>query len=210
MSEETLSPEAANPPRRAYLRQAWLVLLLAALYGAALAGVHAGLSERIAENILRETLDQIPELVPGAVSGLDRSGDIDPELGIRVFEALDGDGDPNGWVVNLAGQGFADRIEILVGLDLAADTITGVYILAQKETPGVGNHIASPAFTSLLRGKPTDVELKAVRGEPEEPGEFDALTGATVSSEAVANIINAGLERVKPVLRALHSATEEP
>ena len=55
-----------TPKHGGYLRQAWLVLLLALLYGAALAGVQTTLGPKIAENKRDETYGVIPTLVPGA------------------------------------------------------------------------------------------------------------------------------------------------
>ena len=52
-----------------YLVQAWLVVGLALCFGAALAGVDAALSEKIAANKLDETMRQIPALGPGSTGG---------------------------------------------------------------------------------------------------------------------------------------------
>jgi electron transport complex protein RnfG len=41
-----------------------------------------------------------------------------------------------GWVVKTKGQGYADTIELLLGLSPDLRTITGLFILDQKETPG--------------------------------------------------------------------------
>ena len=55
-----------EPNQGGYLRQAWLVIVLALVYGAALAGVQTTLGPRIAENKRNETYGVIPTLVPGA------------------------------------------------------------------------------------------------------------------------------------------------
>ena len=57
--------------RNSYLGQAWLILLLAAVFGALLAAIHLELSPRIEENIRAEIMREIPGLLLGgeAVAG---------------------------------------------------------------------------------------------------------------------------------------------
>jgi electron transport complex protein RnfG len=170
---------------RNYITQAWLMLLLALAFGGGLAGVQATLNPRIASNRRAETLDQIPRLVPGAASG-ERT-----YIGERlVYRAQDKNDTLLGWVVPAKGQGFADRIELLLGLDHDLSHITGVYILEQRETPGLGCGIASPAWSRQFAGKPTGRPLVVVKASAAAPHEVDGLTGATISSTSVAGIIN--------------------
>ncbi len=135
------------------LGQAWLVLCLSLAFGATLAGVEVGLKPRIIENKRNETFSQIPSLVSGA----DRSQTTEVEIdGHSLFEARAEDGSQIGWVVPAGGQGFADRIEVLVGLNLDATRITGIFVLDQKETPGLGDFITDEQrFRKWYRGQPT-------------------------------------------------------
>jgi electron transport complex protein RnfG len=191
-----------------YVGQAWLVILLALLYGGGLAGVQNALSGKIEANKKAETYSVIPELVAGADP--DRTDEIvvrgenDKEsLGYRVHGS---DGSHLGWVLPAAGQGFADRIELLIGLDPAVTTIRGMYILNQKETPGLGDYITSADFQNRFRDKPADQPLVAVKSEPTADNEIRALSGATISSESVAGIVNRALTNFRGPLRA--AATE--
>ena len=171
------------------LGQAWLILLLAAFFGSSLAAVEIALGPRIRENKRNETFGQVPRLVPGG------SGRKSKEVrvgGIRVIRVLSKDGEHMGWVLPASGQGFADRIELLVGLDSRAERITGLYVLDQKETPGLGSYIQDEdRFLGAFRGLPADRPLVAVKREPEPAkGEIRALTGATISSTSVCGIVN--------------------
>jgi electron transport complex protein RnfG len=161
-----------------------------------------GLGGRIADNKRKETYDQIPQLVPGAAKDQTEELVLADKTGreVRVYKALDADGNLKGWVLPAAGQGFADRIELLVGVDAEASTITGLFVLSQKETPGLGDYITEKDFRSLFVNKSTSVPLAVVTGDVSEPNEIEALSGATISSESVADIVNKVIENAREAI----------
>jgi len=195
--------------RRGLLRQAWLVILLAVAYGGALAGIQATLAPRIAENKRLETYGIIPLLVDGAV--VERTVELTVETANgkveRVYQTHDGQQRHNGWVLLASGQGFVDRIELLIGLDAELTTITGLYVLDQKETPGLGDHIRDPQFAALFKSQPTDAPLSVVKADPSAAREIRAVSGATVSSWSVCEIVNAAIARLRdPLLRKVRAS----
>ena len=192
--------------RNGYLRQAWLVILLALLCGSGLATVQTTLGPRIAENKQNETYSEIPNLVPGADPD-DFSKTVKSEVKGRdgkstvVYQAFGADGEQVGWVLPASGSGFADKIDILIGLNLRLTALTGLFVLDQKETPGLGDGIADPEFRDLFVGKPTDRPLVVVTADPTSDNEIRALTGATISSDSVTSIVNKAVANYKePIL----------
>jgi len=181
-----------NAEKNSYIGQAWLVIVLGVLFGAALAGVHAGLAPKIEQNRLNDTLAQIPQLVPGAARG-----ELIVGSAPITYRALDAGGDPIGWVLLASGQGFADRIQLLVGLDRDATRITGLYVLQQNETPGLGNRVTELRFRDQFKGVPAARAIRLVKGRSAGEGEVEAVTGATVSSQSVVAIVNAAVERFR-------------
>lgn len=178
-----------------YLGQAWLVLALALCFGGALAGVQLGLSARIEENKRTETLGRVADVVPSAVKAGDRA-DI---AGYACWPVFGQDGGHVGWMVKAAGMGYADRIELLFGLDAPAERITGLWVLDQKETPNVGNRIESDAFRRQFFGDrlAARYRLEVVKAAPEEnTNQIQAISGATISSESVCRIVNKALKKV--------------
>ena len=183
-----------------YLGQAWLVLSLALVFGAALAGVQAGLSDRIAANKVNETYDQIPYLL----DLIDDDGNVTIEVSVRIwktaddklaYQAVDPNGAVVGWVIKGVGPGFQDRIELLIGLDPEAETITGLFVLDQKETPALGSRIKEDGFREQFVGMSAAEEVVVVRTSPRpEANEVVAISGATISSVAVGDIVNAAVE----------------
>ena len=166
------------------LTEAWLVIALAVVFGAGLAGVHVALKDRILANQIAETRSQIPKLVPGADAG--RSEEVRP----GVYRALDAGGGPVGWVLLGKGQGFADVVQILIGLDAEGGKLTGVYVLDNKETPGLGNRIEDAEWRAQFEGASAREPLVTVKGAASGAGQIRAVTGATISSETVTRIVN--------------------
>lgn len=195
-----------TPQRGGYIGQAWLVILLTLIYGGALAGVQIALGPVIAQNRKNETYDVIPKLVPRA----DKTKTVEMTLADaqgkqrRVYRAVAADGSRLGWVVPAGGQGFADRIDLLIGTDNELSLITGLYVLDQKETPGLGNFITGERFRDQFVGKPTDEPVVVVKLDPAAGGnEILALSGATISSDSVAAIVNSAIDDMREPIRQL-------
>lgn len=208
--------------RDSYLGQGWLILLLAGVFGALLAAVHLKLSPRIEDNIRAEIMREIPGLLLGAEvlegASITIEGDlvtVEPAAGEpRVLTIVEqpseasalyqvAEGDPGrllGWVARGQDHGYADVIELLVGLTGDTTQITGIYVLNQKETPALGDGIVRSDFRQHFAGIATDSPLTVGRNAEEaaqSPYAIQALTGATVSSRSVCNIVNDTVALVK-------------
>lgn len=219
--------------RDSYLGQAWLILLLAGVFGALLAAVHLQLSPRIEENIRAEIMREIPGLLLGTdvVEGGSISIDgnelrIEPPVGesrlltvieqpsavsalYQVSEGVAGQEQLVGWVARGQDHGYADVIELLVGLTGDTSRITGIYVLNQKETPALGDGIVKPDFRQHFVGISTDEPVTVGRDAAEaasDPQAIPALTGATVSSRSVCKIVN---DTVAVIQAEIDSAAED-
>ena len=207
--------------QKSFLAQAWLVLVLAISFGSALAFVQVSLSEVITANKLNETLTQVPELVWGENAAryvADTSipleiipGTVSLKKGQKttyysLYRVSRGKV-MSGWVVKARGQGYADNIEVLIGVDPEVETVTGLFILEQKETPGLGNKITFPVWREQFAGKKTGTPFVVVKEKSTAPNTIDAVTGATISSRSVAGIVNQTVTDIKGHLssRAVHT-----
>ncbi len=191
-----------------YIGQAWLVLALSLVFGGLLAGVQAGLGPLIEANKKAATYDQIPDLVPGADAGKTVEIDVDGKVAYEVFDA---DSKSIGWVIKGAGQGFADKIEVLIGLSTDGQWVSGMYVLDQKETPALGDRIREVEFRSQFAGKPTAEPLNTSDAVSSASGSgVIAVTGATVSSEAVCTIVNKAAAEFKLWLEARDAGQPQP
>ncbi len=118
----------------------------------------------------------------------------------RVHAAYDDAGRLVGLAVEAEGMGYQDVIQVLYGYSFDEQAIIGVRVLASRETPGLGDKIETDA--DFLRNfERLDVSLapggeaianpiEAVkRGEKQHPWQVDGITGATISSVAIATIL---------------------
>jgi electron transport complex protein RnfG len=90
----------------------------------------------------------------------------------------------------VAPDGYSGNIEIMVGVD-PAGAVTGIEILSHAETPGLGAKITQPAFKKQFVGKNLENADWRVK---KDGGQFDQITGATISPRAVVGAVHRGLE----------------
>jgi electron transport complex protein RnfG len=88
-----------------------------------------------------------------------------------------------------ATEGYGGNIGIMVGV--APDGIVaGIEILTHAETPGLGDKITTEAFKGQFKGRTLDSVDWRVK---KDGGDFDQITGATISPRAVVKAVRAGL-----------------
>jgi electron transport complex protein RnfG len=180
------------------IRESWLVLTLAVVFAALLAVAQTTLSAAIVENQQKALQDAIGEVVASAakveaveVSGYDRT----------VFACYDQNGQRSGWAIDAVGVGFADKIRLVIGLSAEATTITGVKVIENVETPGLGNKIAEEEWAGQFAGLTAEGAIVVRKNQADrDKREVQAITGATISSVAVADIVAAAIEKVRPQL----------
>ena len=88
-------------------------------------------------------------------------------------------------IKSYSNNGFGGKIELIIGL-LMDGTVTGYKVIQQNETPGLGTKITEAKFSGQfvgLNAHKSNFELS------KNGGEIDALTGATISSNAVVEAV---------------------
>jgi Na+-transporting NADH:ubiquinone oxidoreductase subunit C len=104
-------------------------------------------------------------------------------------------GQPAGYVFLRSGPGLWGEITAAVGLDAGLEKLTGVDFLKQSETPGLGARIGESWFREQFRGKRGPFTTVG-EGEPAAENQFDAITGATLTSNFVKDLLNAAVGQV--------------
>ena len=117
-----------------------------------------------------------------------------------VHAGYDAKGVLVGVAIEAQGMGYQDVIRILYGYSPESQAIVGMQVLASKETPGLGDKIEKdPAFVANFSaldvglaadGQALRQPIEAVKhGSKTAPSQIDGITGATISSKAVAAIL---------------------
>lgn len=126
---------------------------------------------------------------------------------------IDGSMQPVGIAFKVEGSGFQGNISIMVGVDPSFTSITGIKVLEQIETPGLGTKIVEdPSNKSNIFWFPeqfTDVviepEIVVLKNKiPQKPNEVQAISGATISSKAVVRILNDNIQNLKESYKSVN------
>lgn len=96
----------------------------------------------------------------------------------NIYVAFDANGGIAGYAALGKGQGYAGPIDLLVGMD-AQGNITGVQIIAQRETTGFFRLILSEGFLEQFVDR-------SYRDSLQVGNDIDGVSGATVSAEGIA------------------------
>ena len=162
-----------------------LVIVLFVVCGVAagsLAFVNAATKERIAEFARLEKIEAMQKVLPEAQEFVETTPGM-------VWEAKQA-ANVVGHVLAASTQGYSGPIESLVGLD-PAGAVSGVRVLVQTETPGLGAKVASPGFLAQYEGRKAE-ELALKKDDP--AGKIDAVTAATISSRALTNAVRKAVD----------------
>lgn len=89
-----------------------------------------------------------------------------------------------------SGQGYSGVIRIIAGVD-KHDSVLGIEVVEQLETPGLGSKIAESGFKDQFKNREIASTKWAVK---QDGGDIQAITGATISPRAVVDALNKGLE----------------
>ncbi len=192
-------PPNAPPPSSA----ARLILTLAfagAIAGLAIVLVHRWSEPRIEAHRARVLATAIDQVLGTPAStgvyfltdgGFDPAPTVDTTGLDRIYVGFDEGGGAIGIATVAAEPGFQDVIRLIFGYDPNTRTVVGMRVLESKETPGLGDKIEKDmefvgAFDDVL-APILGVKPGAGSGAPNE---VDMITGATISAQAVIDIIN--------------------
>ena len=182
----------------------------------------------IAENQRVRTERAVFQVIPGAVSkrdfvltdqGLEPAGG--GAQGEILYAAYDSAGALKGVAFPGGAQGYSDVIRFLFGYDPACQCIVGIRVLKSTETPGLGDKIEKdPAF--LANFQSLDASLNAdgsglanpietvKHGTKTDSWQIDAISGATISSNATGRALNQAAQRLVPAVHRSLDLLQSP
>ena len=168
------------------LRLVLTLFLITAVVAAALAGVNSITAPAIAQLRAEKTQQAIEAVLPGGGEEVEFPATA---LVSKVYAS------ETGYAVEVTPGGFDNTITMMVGVDKEGNVL-GIDIISHTETAGLGAvaDAATPAgvaFREQYKGMSGSVSVS------KDGGEVEAITGATITSRAVCDGVNAALEVVK-------------
>ncbi len=176
----------------------------------------------IQRNKINLRMQAVMQVLPGAQRSatfrLQENGRFEPtspdsEGTDLVFAGYDQRGELVGVAIEARGMGYQDIIRLLYGYSFDAQTIIGIRVLESRETPGLGDRIETD--TDFLKNfEKLDVRvsedgdslihpIEFVRpGEKNEAWQIDGISGATISSQATAQMLRESSQWWIPRVRA--------
>lgn len=97
------------------------------------------------------------------------------------------------YIFEFEGRGLWGMIEGVMALKPDLETIKSIRIISQEETPGLGGRISEESFLSQFEKKKVSPQLPLilkVREKAKKINEIDAITGATMTSSALIDMLN--------------------
>ena len=200
-SSSSLTPKMLLPALR--------LTIITLLAGAGLAGVYNMTKNTIEEQKIAkerasylEVLPEAVELVPdealtaaiealgGGVYGTDFGKAYIRDAIVGTNEA----GETVGYVVRAtSGDGFDGNITLSLGVS-SDGTVQGIAFTELNETAGMGMRCADPEFKDQFSGRNVSRFILNKAGGSASDEEIDSVSGASISSGAVVNAVNAALD----------------
>lgn len=197
-----------------YFEQSWLLMVGAVVFGSLLAVTDAAWKPRIERNVT----NRFSTLAGGLLAEAIRFESVaaapltiqiaGKSTQVDVKRGLNADGQLVGWAFVCEGSGFADKIQLVAATDAAFETMAGFRVLSSNETPGFGDKInPTPEeggfYQSQFVGVPTTALTLTKTGDAAViDDQIVAITGATVTSQAVVDTLNAWIRPIKEALAA--------
>ena len=161
------------------LRLTLTLLLITGVVAAALAGVNAITKDAIAANQEKKTQEALAVVLPeaGDLQKVELTGDT----GIVSEVYTDG----TSYAVKVLPSGFDGAITMMVGI--SDGSVTGISVISHTETPGLG----AVAAAQNAKGEGFRGQFVGQSGTLAVGDQIDAMSGATITSNAVVTGVNA-------------------
>jgi Na+-translocating ferredoxin:NAD+ oxidoreductase subunit G len=168
-----------------------LNLLIASLVsGIVIASVYFATAPYASEQRIKQKNEAMRSLIPTATTFRET------EVNDSMYIAKDND-TTLGFIVITQARGYGGNISIMSAIDQRGRIIS-YKILSHSETPGLGSKADLPEFKNQFTGKAASELIVSKR---KEPGKIDAITGATITSNAVAEALKQGIARLKSSMK---------
>ena len=189
-----------------FMKDALILCAITLVAGACLGGVYEitkapiAAAELEAKSVAYRTVlpdaaefvaDDLTEVIAGANAEIAGLGYGNVSIGEAVT-AVDAFGAPIGYVVtSTSNDGYGGAITVSVGI-MADGTVSGIEFLTITETAGLGMNAQKPEWKAQYAGKNVE-EFSVTKSGASADNEINAISGATITSNAVTGAVNAAV-----------------
>ena len=178
-----------------------VLLLIAVIAAGVLGAVNVATKDTIAKVEKEATEKSMKEVLPDAKKFNDEQKNENSDSKYKIIksysEGLDDSGKTVGYTFNVSTKGFSTGLNLMIGIT-EDGVIKGVDVLSHGETPGLGANaktVLSPQF------KDKSGKLDVTKGDNPKENEIQAITGATITSNAVTSAVNTASEYYEEVIK---------
>ena len=164
------------------LRLAAILLIITSLVAAALAGVNSITAPVIAQLTAEKTQLAIEAVLPGGGEEIEF---VPADLVSKVYAS------DAGYAVQVTPGGFDNTITMMVGVDFEGKVL-GIDIIKHTETAGLGA-VADAETPAGQNFRGQFVDASGSVAVTKDGGAMDSITGATITSRAICDGVNAAL-----------------
>lgn len=128
----------------------------------------------------------------------DKNCSVDDVLAVK-----DENGNVVGYVMSATSpSGYGGNVTVAIGINCADDSITGMKVLAQSETAGLGARCTEDEFKSQFKTLSANVIAYVKGGNADHTNnEIDAISGATITTNAVTEAVNTATDFYNTMLK---------
>ena len=170
------------------IRVGLILFAITAIAALILAGVNKVTSPVIEEQRAQKMQDAMKKVLPDAKEFNKVEFEIPESL--CVTEIYESDA---GFVVMALPKGYGGEISMVVGIDENL-TVTGISIISQSETAGLGAKCVDEEWQKQFAGKTENIEVSK---NGAKGNQIDAISSATITSKAVTRGVNDAIAAVK-------------
>lgn len=176
--------------------------LIALIVGLMLSVANYFTKDIIAASKEKEIAAALMQVLPSAENFEELSAENAAADVTALYRGKDAAGEIAGYCVKAEPNGYGGPIVMMVGI--AKDgSVQGVIITESEETAGLGARASQEEFRSQYNGLTEPAKVN------KDGGEIEAISGATITSRAVTDGVNAALETVQPLLKEAGGAANE-
>ncbi len=172
-----------------------VLFLICGIAAFALGLTNEATKDLILDNTIQANIEARKEVFPNAddfeeLTDIEEFVSANPQVA-EVFKAVEG-GEHVGFVIKTLPSGYGGALEVIVGFDLDG-VLTGVRVGNHQETPGLGANAQTEDYYSQYNGLVVSETVNVTKVDVVEGNnEIKALSGATITSDAVTNGVNLG------------------